>query len=81
MIGKLIQQERKSKGWSQVELAKNAGVSFLTINRIEQEKNSGSSVISKVVKALGMEIVYSLRPLPNMAFGEMPAQPQQENVL
>lgn len=78
MIGQLIQQERKLKGWSQVQLAKESGVSFLTINRIELGKNSGSKIIEKVVKALGMELVYEMKP---MMLGDVPVSTQQENVL
>lgn len=76
MIGELIKKERRLKGWSQVQLAKNAGVSFLTINRIEKNKNTGSEILSKVVKGLGMELLYELKPI---MLGEVFTT--QENIL
>lgn len=56
-LGKKIATERGEKGWSQRELADEAGVSNTTINRIERGKiNPSSDVIKKVARALDMSL-------------------------
>lgn len=56
-IGALIREERTNAGWDQKTLAKQAGVSRLWINEIEQGK-PGASVgrVLNTLAALGIEL-------------------------
>lgn len=81
MIGELIRVQRKLKGWSQLELGRNAGVAYLTINRLEQGKNTGSAILDKVSRALGMQIVYELKPLSNDINTPAISKAEESNIL
>ncbi len=53
IMGRDIIRSRRALGWSQVELARRAGIRAETLNRIEQAKRSPSlSTFDKVHRAL-----------------------------
>lgn len=51
-----IKPLREAKGWTQAELAEQAGVSRITVNRIEQgnHKTIDLEVLDRIAKALGV---------------------------
>ena len=57
-IGKLIRELRKERGLTQVELAEYSGVTFSTINKIENEKGGVKlETVEKVLAVLGYDLV------------------------
>ncbi len=48
---------RKSKGWSQEELARNLGVSLNTVQRWEMGKNKPSKLATEKIRGLFDEVV------------------------
>jgi len=51
-----VEELRKAKNWTQEELARRAGVSRVTVNRIEGEENRriDYDVLEKLANALGV---------------------------
>jgi transcriptional regulator with XRE-family HTH domain len=51
-----VEELRKAKTWTQEELARRAGVSRVTVNRIEGEENRrvDYDVLEKLANALGV---------------------------
>ncbi len=54
-LGKTIQQLRKTRGWSQVELAQRAGVDRTTIGALERDSYTdiGIRKVQRVLQLLG----------------------------
>lgn len=51
-----LQSARQRKGWSQAELARRAGISKLTVGRIERGATSGEFIsIVRLLCALGLQ--------------------------
>lgn len=57
-IGQKIKQLRNEKGWSQDELARQAGVPFTTVTKIETGviKNPSIEKMAKIAKALDVTV-------------------------
>jgi HTH-type transcriptional regulator/antitoxin HipB len=57
-IGRLIQQERQKKGWTQAMLGDRAGISRQTISKIEQGRWASVAMASfyRMIAALDLEI-------------------------
>ena len=53
MIGELLKENRIKLNLTQKQLAKKSGISYVSINRIENGKNPRLSVISKLFEAMG----------------------------
>jgi transcriptional regulator with XRE-family HTH domain len=53
MIGQLLKQERTKLNLTQKQLAQKSGISYVSINRIENGKNPRLSVVSKLFEAMG----------------------------
>ena len=55
---KNLKKSRKKKGWSQEKLAREAGISYQTLIKIEQGriKNPRLDTLIKLAKALGVSI-------------------------
>ncbi len=53
-FGDVIREARKKRGWSQVELAEQAGVSRPTIARIEGNNDVNTATIAKIAQVLGL---------------------------
>ncbi len=51
-----VTELREKKGWTQRQLADQAGVSYLTVNRIENKHPVGRIYIARVCNALGADI-------------------------
>lgn len=60
MIHELLKQERQKQNLTQKQLADKAGVSFVSINRIEKGNLPRVSVINKIFDALGKKINFVL---------------------
>ena len=58
MIHELLKTERQKQGLTQKQLAEKAGVSFVSINRIEKGNLPRVSVINKIFNALGKNLNY-----------------------
>lgn len=57
-IGKLIRELRKERGLTQVQLAEYSGVTFATINKLENEKGGVKlETVEKVLSTLGHELI------------------------
>ncbi|MFG1523144.1 helix-turn-helix domain-containing protein [Halobacteriovorax sp. ZH1_bin.1] len=57
IFGKYIKELREARDLTQEELAKFAGVTFATVNRIEQgSANPTLDTIAKILKVFGLEI-------------------------
>lgn len=58
IIAKQLKKHRKNKGWSQDKLAKESGVPYTTVTKIEigAIKNPSSNKISKLASALGVQV-------------------------
>lgn len=68
-IGERITQLRKTKNWSQDELAKGIGSSRVMIGKYEREDNSPSiEVIVKLAKAFQVSVDYLLGEGPNASY-------------
>ena len=56
-LGILVREERKKKGWTQVELAGRVGVKALWISEFERGKTTAQiGLVFRTVKALGLNI-------------------------
>jgi len=57
-IGEKIKQLRERKGWRQEDLAKESGVLFTTVSKIEGGfiKNPRMEKVAKIAKALGVSL-------------------------
>ena len=58
MLGKNLKDIRRKRGWSQQKLAEVAGLSYVTIAKIEQERAKEPTIhsIVKLADALGVSI-------------------------
>jgi HTH-type transcriptional regulator/antitoxin HipB len=55
-FGEIVKAQRKTKGWSQQQLADTAGVSRPTVARIEAGSAVSTATLAKIADALGIEI-------------------------
>ncbi len=56
-IGSRIKQMRKEKGWTQKQLAENAGISEVTVRKYEAESISLElDALDKIAKVLGVSL-------------------------
>ena len=63
LFGSNVKQYRRRFKWSQVELAKKAGISVNFINDIESEKKwTSPSTLVKIANALDVEVHELLKP-------------------
>lgn len=53
MIGQLLKENRIKLNLTQKQLAEKSGISYVSINRIENGKNPRLSVVSKLFEAMG----------------------------
>lgn len=53
MIGELLKKERIKLKLTQKQLAEKSGISYVSINRIENGKNPRLSVVNKLFEAMG----------------------------
>lgn len=60
MIHDLLKTERTKQGLTQKQLADKAGVSFVSINRIEKGNLPRVSVINRIFNALGKDVNFVL---------------------
>lgn len=61
-LGDVIKSRRKTLAISQLDLAEMAGVGLATVKDIERKKgNPSMSTVLKILKVLGMEIVFRVR--------------------
>ena len=60
MIGQLLKQERLNNNLTQKQLAEKSGISYVSINRIENGKNTRFSVVDKLFTALGKKVNINL---------------------
>ena len=68
-INSKISELRKTKNWSQEELAKKIGASRIMIGKYERGENSPSiEVVLKLANAFGVSIDYLVGQGPNAAF-------------
>ncbi|ALV47215.1 antitoxin HicB [Arthrobacter alpinus] len=58
-VGKQLRAARMKRGWSQTDLAEQAGVSRPTIARVESGQDISTASLEKIVVAL--ELVIDLR--------------------
>lgn len=56
MIGQLLKKTRQEQGLTQKQLADKCGISFVSINRIENGNPPRLSVITKIFSAMGKEV-------------------------
>jgi len=54
-IGQRLRRQRLSKGWTQQELAKRAGLSLSTLKLMEHEGKGSLQRLAKVAVALGLD--------------------------
>lgn len=57
-LGHVIRQLRKSKGLTQLQLAKQASVRQATISDLENGKRGFTDVLLRVFNALGVELIF-----------------------
>jgi len=60
MIGQLLKEERIKLNLTQKQLAQKSGISYVSINRIENGKNPRLSVIQKLFGAMDKAVVYQI---------------------
>jgi len=60
MIGQLLKEERTKLNLTQKQLAQKSGISYVSINRIENGKNPRLSVIQKLFGAMDKAVVYQI---------------------
>ena len=67
-IGQRILLARERRGWTQVELAKRAGLASPTISKIESgaTPTPSASVISKIAGAFGVTVSELIEPAPEL---------------
>jgi transcriptional regulator with XRE-family HTH domain len=55
-LGRVLREARLRQGWSQAELARRAGVNFVTLSRIEGGATAwvGTTIIERLATALGI---------------------------
>ena len=71
-FGERMRQRRQERGWTQMELAKRAGVDVAWINRLErgERKNISLTAARRIARALGVSLDYLAD-----TFGESEAVP------
>lgn len=55
-LGAAVRSARKTRGWTQDELGERSGLSRPTIARIERGEDISTATVSKVTKALGLNL-------------------------
>jgi len=60
MIGQLLKEERIKLNLTQKQLAQKSGISYVSINRIENGKNPRLSVIQKLFGAMDKAVIYQI---------------------
>ena len=62
MLGQRIKQARERKGWSQRELARQAGVRHAIISELETGKKTDTIgvILKRLARALGVSVDYLL---------------------
>ena len=60
-----LRQEREDRMLSKVELARRAGISCLTVNRIEKGEDCRMETKRKILAALGLSLEDKDRVFPN----------------
>src|SRR5215831_683522 len=62
MLGQRIKQARERKGWSQRELARQAGVRHAIISELETEKKTDTIgvILKRLARALGVSVDFLL---------------------
>lgn len=55
-LGQVVQSVRLARGWTQHELAMEAGISRPTVARVERGDNVSTATIGKVAAALGLTL-------------------------
>lgn len=61
LVSKRIKDKREEKGWSQTELAKNAGITASALSQIESgERFPSTVVLHKIAKTLSTSVDYLL---------------------
>lgn len=56
-IGNNVRTARNARGWSQTQLAEQAGISRATIARIERGLHISTATLEKIVAALGVRVL------------------------
>jgi transcriptional regulator with XRE-family HTH domain len=56
MIGELLRKTRQEQNLTQKQLAEKSGISFVSINRIENGNPPRLSVITKIFSAMGKDV-------------------------
>ncbi len=55
-LGKIVQAARLERGWSQTELAREAGLSRPTVSRVERGGDPSMETTRRLAEALGLLI-------------------------
>lgn len=55
-FGDVIREERKKRGWSQIELGEKSGLSRPTIARVEANNDVTTATIAKIAQVLGLRL-------------------------
>ena len=67
-LGERIKLQRINRNYSQVELAKKAGISLKTLRNLEQGKGSSVETLVRTIKALDVsDFLDQLAPLPSVS--------------
>lgn len=61
MIGEQLKTERQKLNLTQKQLAEKSGISFVSINRIENGSNPRLSVITKIFEAMGKTLQIEIK--------------------
>ncbi len=73
--GQRLVQIRDAKGWSQEDLAREAGLSTKTISRFENGRHDGRrDTVRRIVEALGVEEIDLVGPPPDPLGLSQPSQ-------
>lgn len=56
-IGNNVRTARNARGWTQTQLAEQAGISRATIARIERGSHISTATLEKIVAALGVQVL------------------------
>lgn len=54
--GEVLKRCRKFRGWTQAKLADRAGVSLMTVHRIEHGSGANFSTYETLLKSLGFQL-------------------------